>query len=56
MFYNKTKLFKEFRHYIVTTEKMGVEDNKQFALRNEETIINERNDKNKNIEIFQLIF
>ena len=52
MLYNKTKLFKEFGHYIIAIEKTEIRDNKQFALRNKETIINERNDRNWNIEIF----
>ena len=49
MFYYKTKFFKQFCHDIVTTEKVAVRGMEWFALRNKESIINKRDDRDRNI-------
>ena len=49
MLYYETKLFEQICHYIITTMEW-------FALGNKETIINERNDRNRNFEIFKIFF
>ena len=52
MFYYKTKFFEQICYYIVITKKIAVGNMKQFALENEESIINKRNDRDWNFEIF----
>ena len=56
MFYYETKLFEQICYYIIITKKTAVRNMKQFALKNEETIINKRNDKNRNFKIFKTFF
>jgi len=53
MLYYETKLFEQNCHYIITTKQTAVRNMEQFALGNEETIINERNEENKNFEMFK---
>jgi len=52
MFYYKTELFKQIWHDIVTIEKAAVRSMEWFALGDKESIINKRNDRHRNIEIF----
>ena len=56
MLYYETKLFEQICHYIITTKKAAVRNMEWFALGNKETIINERNDRNRNFEIFKTFF
>jgi len=53
MLYYETKLFEKNCYYIITTKKTAVRNMEQFALGNEETIINERNEGNRNFEMFK---
>jgi len=52
IFDDKTELVKKFGQYIITAEKIRVWNINQFVLRNNKTIIYERNDRNGNVEIF----
>ena len=56
MLYYETKLFKQNCYYIITTKQMAIRNIEQFALRNEETIINKRNEGNRNFEMFKTFF
>ena len=47
MFYYETKFFEQICHYIVTTKKVAVGNMKQFALENEESVINKRNNRDQ---------
>jgi len=48
VFNNKVKFFEKIGKNIVTTVKMTVQNVKRFALRNKKTIINERDNRNRN--------
>ena len=56
VFYNETELIQKFSHYIIATKKMRVRNVNQFVLKNEETIIHEINDRNRNVKIFKTFF
>jgi len=53
MLYYETKLFEKNCHYIITTKQMAVRNMEQFALGNEEIIMNKRNEGNRNFEMFK---
>ena len=48
MFDDKTKIVKKFRKYIITTKKMSVRHVQGFVLHNNETIIYEQKNGNRN--------
>jgi len=48
VFDNKTKFFKKIGKDIITTVKITVQNVKRFALRNKKTIINKRDNGNRN--------
>jgi len=51
VFYYKTKLLQQLHHDIVATKKVVIRNVKRFVLRDKESIINERNDRDWNTEI-----
>jgi len=54
MLYYETKLFEQNCYYIITTKQMAIRNMEQFALGNEEIIINKRNKGNRNFEMFKI--
>ena len=56
MFDNETKTVKKFRKNIITAEKMQIRNMERFVLNNKKTIVNKRQNRNQNIEIFKPIF
>ena len=56
MFDNKTKTVKKFRKNIITAEKMWIRNMERFVLNNEKTIVDKKQNRNQNIEIFKPIF
>jgi len=56
IFYDQSELCKKIRNNIVTTEKVCIWNGKRFMLRDEETIVNERKNRNRNFEIFYMFF
>ena len=52
VFYYKTKLLQQLHYDIVTTKKAAIRNVERFVLRDKESIVNERNDRDWNIEIF----
>jgi len=56
MFDNKTKTIEKFGQNIIATIKMRIGDMKRFVLTNEETIINERENGDGNVESFEPFF
>ena len=56
MFNNETKTVKKFGQNIVTTIKMRIGDMKRFVLTNEETIVNEGENRNRNVKNFKPFF
>ena len=56
MFDNKTKTVKKFRKNIITVKKMQIRNMERFVLNNEKAIVNKRQNRNQNIEIFKPIF
>jgi len=52
VFYYKTKLLQQLHHDIVATKNAAIRNVERFVLRDKESIVNERNDRNQNIEIF----
>ena len=48
VFNNKTKLFEKIGKNIITTVKMTVQNVKRFALRNKKTIVNKKDNRNRN--------
>ena len=53
MLYYETKPFEQNSHNIITTKKTAVRNMKCIALEIKETIINERNEENRNFEMFK---
>ena len=47
MFNNQSKLFKKRGHNLITTQEIGVQNIKRFVLKNEESIIYKRDDRNQ---------
>ena len=56
MFDNETKTVKKFRKNIITVKKMRIRNMERFVLNNEKAIVDKRQNRNQNIEIFKLIF
>ena len=56
MFDNKTKTVKKFRKNIIAAKKMRIRNIERFVLNNEKTIVDKRQNRNRNIEIFKPIF
>ena len=56
MFDNETKTVKKFEQNIIATIKMRIGNMKRFALTNEETIVNERENGDGNVESFEPFF
>ena len=52
VFNYKTKFFKKISKNIVATIKVTVRNVNRFALRDEKTIINKRNEGSRNFEVF----
>ena len=48
MFYNKTESRKKRQNNIVTTEKVHIRNRKWFVLRDEKSIVNKWENRNKN--------
>ena len=48
VFDNKNKLFKKIGKDIITTVRMTVQNVKGFALSNKKTIVNKRDNRNRN--------
>ena len=48
VFNNKTKFFKKIGKDIITTVKTTVQNVKGFSLRNKKTIVNKRDNRNRN--------
>ena len=49
VFYYKTEFFKKIEEDIIATIKTTIRDVKRITLRNEKSIINERDERNRNI-------
>ena len=56
VFDDETKTVEKFRQDIVTTIKMRIGDMEGFVLTNEETIVNEGKNRNRNVENFKPFF
>jgi len=56
MFDNETKTVKKFRKNIIAAKKMRIRNMERFVLDNEKTIVDKRQNRNQNIEIFKPIF
>ena len=56
MFNNETKTVEKFGQNIVTIIKMRIGDMKRFVLTNEESIINEGENRNRNVKNFKPFF
>ena len=56
MFDNETKTVKKFRKNIITVKKMRIRNMERFVLNNEKAIVDKRQNRNRNIEIFKPIF
>ena len=56
MFNNETKTVKKFGQNIVTTIKMRIGDTERFVLTNEESIVNEGENGNRNVKNFKPFF
>ena len=56
MFDNETKTVKKFRKNIITAKKMQIRNMERFVLNNEKAIIDKRQNRSRNIEIFKPIF
>ena len=56
MFDNETKTVKKFGQNIIATIKMRIGNMKRFVLTNEETIVNERENGDGNVENFEPFF
>ena len=52
VFYYKIKLLQQLHYNIVATKKTAIRNVERSVLRDKETIINERNNRDQNIEIF----
>ena len=52
VFYYKTKLLQQLCHNIVVIKKVAIRNVERFVLRDKESIINEINNRDWNIEIF----
>ena len=52
VFYYKTKLLQQLRYDILATKKAAIRNVERFVLRDKESIVNKRNDRDQNIEIF----
>ena len=52
VFYYKTKLLQQLCYDIVATKKTAIRNVERSVLRDKETIINKRNNRDRNIEIF----
>jgi len=48
VFDNKTEFFEKIGKDIITTVKMTVQNVKRFTLRNKKTIVNKRDNENRN--------
>ena len=53
MLYYETKPFEQNSHNIITTKKTAVRNMECIALGIKEIIINERNEENRNFEMFK---
>ena len=56
MFDNETKTVKKIRKNIITAKKMRIGNMERFVLTNEKTIVDKRQNRNRNIENFKPIF
>ena len=52
VFYYKTKLLQQLHYDIVATKKAAIRNVERFVLRDKESIVNERNDRDRNTGIF----
>ena len=52
VFYDKSELVKKFGQYIIATEKLRIWSVNQFVLRNNQSIIHKKNERNRNVKIF----
>ena len=52
VFYYKIKLLQQLHYNIIATKKTAIRNVERSVLRDKETIINERNNRDQNIEIF----
>jgi len=56
MFDNETKTVEKFKQNVITTIKMRIGNMKRFVLTNEETIVNERENGDGDVESFEPFF
>ena len=56
MFDNETETVEKFGQNIIATIKMRIGNMKRFALINEETIVNKRENGDRNVESFEPFF